>query len=110
MLKWPDAQVVRAQLSARAHEIARADKNVRAIGYIGSLTSGEWGVGSDVDIIVVVAQANAAPHMRAAAFDFTALPVPADVMVYAEAEYERLVAESSRFGRALAAAQWVVRR
>jgi hypothetical protein len=44
-------------------------------------------VGSDLDIIVVVADAALPFEQRAADWDATDLPVPADVLVYTEAEW-----------------------
>lgn len=107
VLKWPDAETVRAQLATRAREIAREHPQVRRIGYIGSLAHGEWGVGSDVDIILVVSASEHHMHDRASQFDFTTLPVPADVLVYTEKEYDDLIGGGSRFGRELARAAWI---
>ncbi len=105
VLKWPERESVRAQLVARAHEIAQQDLTVQKIGYIGSLAHGEWGVGSDADIIVVVSALGAAAA-RLARFDFTSLPVPADVLVYTEEEFVRLQAAGTRFAHELERAQW----
>jgi hypothetical protein len=42
-------------------------------------------------------------------WDLTPLPVPADLLVYTEAEWEKLTAVGGRFGRALAEeVVWVI--
>jgi len=44
-------------------------------------------VGSDVDLLVVVRDSAEPVERRAAGWDATALPVPADVLVYTRAEW-----------------------
>ena len=87
VLKWPDRRTVdhsvrrwaAAQVCQR-HDIAR-------IGYFGSYARGDCGVGSDVDLIVVV-DASAIPfEQRAREFDCMPLPVPCDLLVYTNAEF-----------------------
>ena len=61
----------------------KAEPSVVAVGYFGSYARGDWGVGSNV-----------ARAVRAAggAVGRARLPVPADVLVYTRAEWERLSA------------------
>ncbi len=54
----------------------------------GSCARGDWGVGSDLDIVVVLRSSDVAFTRRALAVDATALPVPADVLVYTVAEWD----------------------
>jgi predicted nucleotidyltransferase len=74
---------------------------VRRIGYFGSYARGDWGVGSDVDLIVVVATAPEPFERRSLNWDTTELPVPADVFVYTAEEWLGLDPQS-RFARTLA--------
>jgi predicted nucleotidyltransferase len=57
------------------------------VGYFGSYARGDWGVGSDVDLVVIVQDSQEPFHRRALAFDATGLPVPADVLVYTAEEW-----------------------
>jgi predicted nucleotidyltransferase len=57
----------------------------RRIGYFGSYARGDWGVGSDLDLLVI-ADESAPPFERRAGWDTRALPVPRDLLVYAESE------------------------
>lgn len=82
-----------------------ARREVVRVGYFGSYARGDWGVGSDVDIVVVVARADQPPFRRAAGFDATGLPVPADVLVYTEQEWARMASE--RRGPARGPIVWV---
>ena len=70
------------------------------IGYFGFYARGDWGVGSDLDLLIVVERSDRPFARRAADWDATNLPVPADVLVYTEGEWKRLPT-GGRFGRTL---------
>jgi len=90
VLTWPDASAVRAAARLWAENLVRTDPSVAAVGYFGSYARGDWGVGSDVDLVVIVRESPLPFERRAAGFDATGLPVPADVLVYTAAEWEGL--------------------
>ena len=58
-------------------------------------------MGSDLDLIAVVAEAAEPFDRRALAWDLTTLPVPAEILVYTEAEWRALVDRGGRFPRTL---------
>jgi predicted nucleotidyltransferase len=60
---------------------ARGTPSVVAVGYFGSYARGDWGVGSDLDLVVIF-EASAEPFERRA--------VPMDLLVYTRAEWTRL--------------------
>jgi predicted nucleotidyltransferase len=60
------------------------------VGYFGSYARGDWGVGSDVDLLVLVEDSDEPFHRRTLGFDIRPLPVPADVLVYTMAEWDRM--------------------
>ena len=100
VLKWPDASVVHAAASSWARGVFRRRLDVIRIGYIGSYARGDWGMGSDLDMVVVVEDSETPFEKRGSEWDRTALPVPSDLFVYTRAEWEGLSPES-RFARAL---------
>jgi predicted nucleotidyltransferase len=90
--------------------VAERDGGVLAIGYFGSYARGDWGVGSDIDLVVVKAVADEPFERRALAYDATGLPVPADVLVYGDDEWQRMLARGG-FARTVAGEiVWVVDR
>lgn len=98
---WPDRPTVEAALCRWTEEVAGARPELRRVGYFGSYARGDWGVGSDLDVVLVVTGADLPFARRAAAWDLTRLPVPADALVYTEDEWQRLD-PASRFARVLA--------
>jgi len=55
-------------------------------GYFGSYARGDWGVGSDLDIVVVVDRSDEPFERRSVQWDATELPVPAEILVFTEEE------------------------
>jgi len=68
---------------------------------MGSYARGDWGVGSDLDLVLVVRQSSEPFHRRGLAFGLDSLPVPADLLVYTEEEFERLLEAGTRFAETL---------
>ncbi|MFN3566314.1 MAG: nucleotidyltransferase domain-containing protein [Burkholderiaceae bacterium] len=102
MLKWPDRATVDAAVRALVAQWVPAHPELRRAGYFGSYARGDWGVGSDVDLVMVVERSARPFAERALDFDQTPLPVPADLLVYTEDEWRSLPDVSPRFARRLA--------
>ena len=100
VLKWPDRTAVDCAVREWAHAAARGRPEVVRIGYFGSYARGDWGVGSDVDLVVLVDRAEEPFARRAATWDTTRLPVPADLLVYTSEEWEGI--RQRGFGRGIA--------
>ncbi len=106
VLRWPDARAVLDAVERWARDVRAGRPELRRVGYVGSYARGDWGVGSDIDLVLIVGDTRTPVHRRAAQWDTTTLPVPADVLVYTEAEWERT--RASPFGRRLAReVRWV---
>ncbi len=104
VLVWPDARRVRAALDEWAGQLRTRHPEVVAVGCFGSYVRGDWGVGSDLDVVLVVAHSDQPRVRRAAHFDAGQLPVPVDLLVYTAAEWRELVAQSDRLTREV---EWV---
>jgi predicted nucleotidyltransferase len=90
VLRWPDWQTVRQALQGWAQEVEANCPNVVRIGYFGSYARGDWGVGSDLDLVIVVRESARSFETRAVDFAAEALPVPVDMLVYTEEEWQTL--------------------
>lgn len=90
VLRWPDASVVADAVKQWASEVAARRPEAVRVGYFGSYARGDCGVGSDLDLVVIVDRAAEPFPLRRVAWDTTMLPVPADLFVYTEAEWKAL--------------------
>lgn len=108
VIKWPDAPTVDAAVRDWSERVMRRRQDVARIGYFGSYARGDWGVGSDLDLVIVVTRSALPFERRAVEWDVTGFPVPADILVYTQEEWEALDRQS-RFYRTLTnEAVWVV--
>jgi uncharacterized protein len=76
---------------------------VLAIGLFGSLARGDWGVGSDVDLIVI----SEAPALD---LDTSALPVAADVLLRSPADWTALPIDNPNGAALQRETVWIVDR
>jgi hypothetical protein len=101
---------VQQALRRWTEKVLRKRKDVLRIGYFGSYARGNWGVGSDLDLVVVVENSPQPFERRAVAWDTAELPVPADVLVYTQEEW-RSLSQHRGFQQSLAReAVWVYAR
>ncbi len=90
VLKWPDRAEVDAAVRRQATLQKALHPGLRRLGYFGSFTRGDWGVGSDLDLIALVVSSDRLFDQRPLAWDLTPSPVPAEILVYTLAEWQRL--------------------
>lgn len=101
VLKWPDREEVLVAARDWAHVEASKHEGVLAVGCFGSCARGDWGVGSDLDLVAVVRTSEEAFERRSQGWASEDLPVPADVLIYTLDEWKRLSETESRFARVL---------
>ena len=97
VLRWPNREAVHAALVRWAQDAVKRDRSIRKVGYFGSYARGDWGVGSDLDLVLI--RDESAPGV--ALPDTTELPVAADVTVFTEIQWRARVARQDRFARTL---------
>ncbi len=101
VLKWPNKATVTGALRRWAAAMSREHPELLRVGYYGSYARGDWGVGSDLDIVVVVSRA-ALPYLeRPLEWDRSGLPVPTDIRVYTAPEWTEVVARGDRFSHVM---------
>ena len=97
VLKWPDQAAVDAAARSWAEQQKALHPELLRLGYFGSYARGDWGVGSDLDLIALVQDSNLPFQERPLAWDLTTLPVPAEILIYTQAEWRRMEREGGRF-------------
>ncbi len=104
VMRWPDAESVLRAFKRWAEDAAQDRGDVLRVGYFGSLARGGWGVGSDLDAVVVLTGSELPFLTRRVEWDTKAIPVPVDLLVYTPDEWRRV---SDRFAREVV---WVLDR
>jgi predicted nucleotidyltransferase len=97
VLAWPKKKQIESALMEWALELGPHSPDVLAIGYFGSYARGDWGVGSDLDLLVVVDQSDAPFERRASRLHTGSLPVPVDLFVYTRRELTDMFERGGRF-------------
>lgn len=99
VLVWPD--LAKVDRTIRSWVLVEAAKHpeLRRLAYYGSYARGDWGVGSDLDLLAIIENSAEPFDRRSLSWDLGPLPVPADLLVYTVAEWEQMIAEGGRFAR-----------
>ncbi|SDE60335.1 Nucleotidyltransferase domain-containing protein [Thermus arciformis] len=94
VLRWPSREKVEEAL--KDWLVRHPIPGLVAAGYFGSYARGEAGVGSDLDLLLLVAHSPLPPWKRP-----LELPVPAEALVYTLEEWKGLPQRSPRLARVL---------
>ena len=97
VLKWPEKNKVLNEAKLWAKSMGLGDDNIVKIYCFGSICKGTWGVGSDLDIAIIIKKTTVPFISRASLYDSSAISVPTDILVYTQAEITKLSKEKSRF-------------
>ncbi len=89
VFKWPDNKTVDQAVRRWAENVLQQRPDVVQVGYFGSYARGDWGVGSDLDLVIIVKDSEKPFDLRAGDWDTGEIPVPTDVLVYTEAEWQQ---------------------
>jgi predicted nucleotidyltransferase len=109
VLRWVSREEALQAAKAWAERVAQERPEVLRVGCFGSAARGDWSVGSDLDLLVIVAHSDKPFLYRATDFDTTSLPVPADLLVYTQDEWAAME-RSGRCGRLRAEVRWLYER
>ena len=101
VFRWPDQTQVDRAVRRWVESKAKQHPKLLRLGYFGSYARGDWGVGSDLDLVAVVKESGLPFEYRSARWNLDALPVPSEVLVYTEQEWQRLHEKGGRFARTL---------
>ncbi len=101
VLAWPGRHEVQEAVTGWARDLSRWMPDLAAAGFFGSYARGDWGVGSDVDLIVVVDKSSSPFGFRTVPSGVIRLPVPADHLIYTRDELATVLERGGRFADAL---------
>ena len=90
VLKWPDPENVESALRHWVTKVAEDCPELIAVGYFGSYANKRWGVGSDLDVVILLKECDLPFTKRAVDWNLSTLPVPVDALVYTLSEWESL--------------------
>ena len=108
VFKWPNRAQVEIALRDWAAIAIEEHPEMLRLGYFGSYARSDWGVGSDLDLLVVVSQTQIPFEQRSLSWDLSQLPIPAELLIYTEQEWQRMKMEQGKFARTLAEeAVWI---
>jgi predicted nucleotidyltransferase len=111
VLKWPSQKTVDRSVRSWTAEQVKERSEIIRLGYFGSYARGDWGVGSDLDLIAVVNETSEPFERRSLSWDLNSLPVPAEIIVYSLTEWENLEKKDTKFARMLKSeAIWTFRK
>jgi uncharacterized protein len=97
ILKWPEKQKVLNEAKLWAKSTGLGDDNIIRIFCFGSICTDIWGVGSDLDIIIILKQTTVPFISRASLYNSSAISVPTDILVYTQSEITELAGKKSHF-------------
>ena len=101
VLKWPARKDVLAAARVWAAELRFHDPNLVHVLCVGSCARGDYGVGSDLDVIVIVRTAPDSLVERRRDYEPQGIPVPVDVTVLTQVEWSAFAEKSPLLWRRL---------
>ena len=101
VLRWPSAAEVLEQAGRWAAQQDHANPDLLAVGVFGSYGRGDAGVGSDLDLVLILRECAEPIWDRLRRWDTGSLPLACDLLVYSLAEWRSLPEWDPRLAAAL---------
>lgn len=101
VLKWPDRKTVDQAVRSWSMDQAVHRPELIRLGYFGSYARGNWGVGSDLDLIAIVDAASETFERRLLNWNLDNFPVQADMLIYTLTEWRELQKRNHKFSQML---------
>ena len=101
VLRWPSSAHVLEQAARWARCQAAAHPELVAVGIFGSYGRGDAGVGSDLDLLLVLQQCELPIWERLRAWDTADLPLATDLLIYSRQEWGSLPAWNPKLAATL---------
>ena len=101
VLRWPASAEVLERAAAWARVQAAANPDLEGVGVFGSYGRGDAGVGSDLDLVLVLSRCDLPVWDRLRRWDTSPLPLATDLLVYSRGEWDTLPDWNPRFADTL---------
>lgn len=101
VLRWPAAAEVLEQASQWAAQQRQQSPDLLAVGVFGSYGRGEAGVGSDLDLVLILRECPEPIWQRLRRWPTHTLPLATDLLVYSLSEWRSLPQWNPRLAQAL---------
>jgi predicted nucleotidyltransferase len=101
VLRWPTAAEVLAEAERWAVRQRRDHADLLAVGVFGSYGRGDAGVGSDLDLLLILEVCSEPVWERLRRWDTRALPLACDLLVYSLEEWRTLPQWNPRLAQVL---------
>lgn len=101
MLRWTTAAEVFAEAERWAVLQRRDNADLLAVGVFGSYGRGDAGVGSDLDLLLILEVCSEPVWQRLRRWDTRALPLASDLLVYSLEEWRTLPQWNPRLAQVL---------
>jgi hypothetical protein len=109
VLRWPASAEVLERAAAWARVQAEANPDLEGVGVFGSYGRGDAGVGSDLDLVLILRHCDLPVWERLRRWDTGGLPLATDLLVYSRAEWDSLPQWNPTFAAVLARdVRWLV--
>ena len=86
---WPDRAAVERDLLRWVEEQSALHPELRRAGYFGSYAAGRWGVGSDLDVVLLVQHSPLPFWQRTVQWPLETMIVPAEALIYTQDEWRQ---------------------
>jgi hypothetical protein len=97
VLKWPRRDEVKKALLRWLKKKMATSQEIMRLGYFGSFAKGNWGVGSDLDLIAIIQDSSIPFERRPITWNFDTLPVPTDILIYTMKEWQDMRQKGGKF-------------
>lgn len=87
---WPSAAEVLEAAGRWAERQQRDNADLLAVGMFGSYGRGDAGVGSDLDLVMILRECTCPIWERLRRWDTGSLPLACDLLVYSQQEWQTL--------------------
>jgi hypothetical protein len=101
VLRWPSAAEVLRAAAEWANTQRRESPDLLAVGVFGSYGRGHAGVGSDLDLVLILKECSEPIWERLRRWESGSLPLACDLLVYSLAEWHSLPDWNPRLAEAL---------